>query len=60
MGTPFGARCSGRCLTISLGESDAKISNQPSILVGGFNPFEKYYSSQNANLPQIRGENKNI
>jgi len=22
-------------------------------LVGGFNPFEKYYSSQNGNLPQI-------
>ena len=22
-------------------------------LVGGFNPFEKYYMSQNGNLPQI-------
>ena len=29
-------------------------------LVGDFNPFEKYYSSQNGNLPQIGLKIKNI
>ncbi len=29
-------------------------------LVGDFNPFEKYYSSQNGNLPQIGVDIKKI
>ncbi len=29
------------------------VGHRKAKLVGGFNPFEKYYRSQNGNLPQV-------
>ncbi len=34
-------------------------STNKHVLVGGFNPFEKYYCSQNGNLPQVGLKTKN-
>ena len=39
----------GRCVL----QGDDRWKKTLSFLAGGFNPFEKYYCSQNGNLPQI-------
>ena len=38
-----------------LEEELAGVETLNSPLVGGFNPFERYYSSQDGNLPPNRG-----